>query len=394
MGDRVKDKIPVKKEDGSFSLIEEANGFVDTKSPEPQPIKSEPTPSLPKVTAVPPVSKPQPAPLTTRTAKPIYGPPIKPEQIRANKSTSDFYYSLDDEEEVNAEKDKLKEFGDVQSETDGERAAKAIIQTLNLSFPEEIIKKRLVAIVNSRLKDIRDFIQTKEMLMRSVKVGGMGYDQNLATKVMELIEKEATIIHGHPLPKIHKPKTVPPPPPKPIQPRVAPAPPASPPVDQSKPQIAQAPRPIVRKQEVKSQPQARQHIVTAIPSIRRPALDSGRPRMDDIKKPTKVMGPIDEIKELSLNDFRRLGENAAARLAKMEEKLDLLQEDSFVKRAEGIAAWRQSAVYKLYLEIGQQSISQNKPVQEVINNRSAQRLSVIDFQEFEAIADFNKSLRF
>ena len=393
MEDQKKDKIPVKKEDGSFSLIEEANGFVGTKRPEPQPVKPQPIPSPPAVAPIPPVSKSQPAPLTTRTAKPIYGPPIKAEHTRATKNKSDFFYSLDDEEEVRAEKDKLKEFGNVRTETDGERVTKEIIKTLNLSFPEEIIRNRLIAIVNSRLKDIRDFIQTKEMLMRSQKVGGMGYDQDLASKIMDLIEKEATTMHGHPLPKVHKPKTVPPsPPPKPIQSKVIPPQPVAPPVDQSKPRIAEAPRPIVKKQEIKTQPQARQHI--AIPSVKRPAFDSERPRMDDIKKPTKVMGPIDEIRELTINDFRRLGENAAARLTKMEEKLDLLQEDSYAKRAEGIAAWRQSPVYKLYLEIGQQSINQNKPVQEIINSRSAQGLSTLDFQEFEVIADFNRILRF
>jgi hypothetical protein len=358
------DKIPIKKTNGTFSIIE-------GESPQVIPLSRPIEPSV----------------------RPALRPPIKPDQIPSAGAKPDFYYSLAEQQEVKAEEEKLKQFGSAGLETDGERVTKELIRANNLTFSDEIYRRRLVALVNARLKDIRDFIETKEMLTRPNKVGGMGYDEVLADKMMGIIEEEATKMHGHPLPKVHEPKVVPPAAPikppmpekiRPPQPR-----PLSP--EPVKPTVAPAPQPIVRRapEPIRVHPTA-----PSIPSVIRPAFDTTRPKMEDIRRPPRVLSPVDEIRELSLNDFKRLGESAMARLNKLAEKIDLLQEESYAKKAEGIAAWRQSPVYRLYLEIGQQSMAQNKPVEEIIGQRSQLSQPNISFEEFQLIADFNKSLRF
>ncbi len=372
---KIKAKIPIKKADGSFEIVEGEEYLAPDEI----------------------ANKPESTPLSPISRTP-YKPTLKPDQRPAEGITTDFIFDKDDEQDVRAEKEKLKQFGTVGGEADGERVAKEIIAAHNLSFTEEIFRKRLVAIVNSRLKDVRDSIQTKDMLMRETKVGGMGYDSFLSDKISAKIEAEAIKLHGRPLPKEHEEKAVPPPPakPKPPVPQEVKKPePIAPVIAKAQPKIAQAPKPI-QPSAVKPAPSK---LITkkahpSIPQVRRPTFDAGKPRVEDIKSPTKVMSPVDEIREMSLVDFQRLGQDPIARIDKLTEKIDLLQEESYAKKVQGIVAWKQSAVYRLYLEIGQQSMNQAKSVTEIINIRKQQGLPVISFNEFQMIADFNKSLRF
>jgi len=403
---KIKAKIPVKRKDGSFSFIESTDTAAPTPQPPKKPAPAKPQPIPPK----PPVSQPPqpkadkpPAKLDKDQApledKPIYKPKVKEDQKSSWGQKADFFYSKDDEDEVKAHKDKLSQFGSDQFVTDGQRVTEIIIQEFNLTFSDDIFRKRLIAIVNARLKDIRDFIETKEMLTRSEKVGGMGYEQDLAEKVLKKIEEEATALHGHPLPKVHdrpkpqKEEPIKPPVPEKIKPPGTKQPAAEP----AKPKFSQAPQPIVKKvpkpipakQKPQQAPQA-----PSMPQVRRPDQSTGRPRMDDIKKPAKVQGPVEEIGEMNLHDFRRLGENAKSRIDKLAEKISLLEEDSYAKKAEGIKAWKNSPLYKMYLEIGQESMAQNKPIQSLIQEKTQQNQPVISNEEFELITDFNKSLRF
>jgi len=49
------------------------------------------------------------------------------------------------------------------------------------------------------------------------------------------------------------------------------------------------------------------------------------------------------------------GEPPQEAISKIKEKIDLLGEDSLVKKAGGIKAWKESEVNKLYLELGEES---------------------------------------
>jgi len=108
----------------------------------------------------------------------------------------------------------------------------------------------------------------------------------------------------------------------------------------------------------------------------------------------KVMGPIDELKYMDLISFRRLDKEPVEIITKIKEKISLLEEEDYTKRLQGIKAWRAGSVNKLYLEMGQDSISESKPIDVIIEERKAAGKEYLNSKEFEAVTDLNKSLRF
>ena len=116
--------------------------------------------------------------------------------------------------------------------------------------------------------------------------------------------------------------------------------------------------------------------------------------MEDVKYIPKLMGPIDELKEMDLVNFRRLSSDPLAAAAKIKEKINFLEEEGYSQRLNGIKAWRQNPINKLYLTIGQESISSQKPVKAVIDERKSADREYLTDREFTAIMDINKELRF
>lgn len=124
------------------------------------------------------------------------------------------------------------------------------------------------------------------------------------------------------------------------------------------------------------------------------AVSSNKKRMEDIKLAPKIMSPIDELAYMDLVNFRRLDQSPARRIAKIEEKIDLLEKEGIDKKIEGIRAWRNNPVNKTYLSMGQESITEGKNISDIIKERKEQGLNCLTNEEFEAVMDLNDSLRF
>ena len=107
-----------------------------------------------------------------------------------------------------------------------------------------------------------------------------------------------------------------------------------------------------------------------------------------------LTGPIQELQMMDLVAFRRLGKTAQERANKVFDKLSLLEQDSFTKKAQGIQAWRSSNIYRLYLQLGNDSMSQGKQIGDLLNEYSSQGKDTLDIDEFSAISDLNKKIRF
>ncbi len=121
---------------------------------------------------------------------------------------------------------------------------------------------------------------------------------------------------------------------------------------------------------------------------------SGKKIMKDVSVVPRVMSPIDELKFMDLITFRRLSQNINEITEKINNKIKLLEEDQYSKRIEGIRAWRNSPVNRLYLAIGEESISKNKSINAIIEDRKSQNKDYLTNEEFEAVMDLNKNLRF
>jgi hypothetical protein len=133
---------------------------------------------------------------------------------------------------------------------------------------------------------------------------------------------------------------------------------------------------------------------TGAPKVRQAASPGGKKRMDDVKYKPKLTGPIEELKGLTLVDFRRLGNDPQAASRKVADKIEYLAGESYAKKTAGIKAWRQSPVNRLYLEMGQQSVGEHKKIDSIIEKRQEEGLDTLSKSEFMAIMELNKNLRY
>ncbi len=109
---------------------------------------------------------------------------------------------------------------------------------------------------------------------------------------------------------------------------------------------------------------------------------------------SRVQGPVEELANFNLENFRKLAENAKQSTDKILEKIELLTNQSYEKRAEGIEAWYRSPVYKMYLSLGSQSMEEGKPIEEVIKEKQENAEKTLSMAEFDAIAELNNKLNY
>ncbi len=108
----------------------------------------------------------------------------------------------------------------------------------------------------------------------------------------------------------------------------------------------------------------------------------------------KLVGPLDEIEQISLDDFRQWSKNPYQAAEHIKEKINNLYEESFSRGLEARERWRRSPLYKLYLDIVQEALIRQTSVQEVLKKQKEEKKETLTAQEFNALADLNKELRF
>ena len=107
-----------------------------------------------------------------------------------------------------------------------------------------------------------------------------------------------------------------------------------------------------------------------------------------------LTGPVEELEVMSLNTFRRYGNTGLERAQKILQKINILEKDSVTKKTLGITAWRKSPVYQLYLELGSTSLLKGQEITQMIADKKTAGQEVLTVEEFQAISDLNKLLRF
>lgn len=112
------------------------------------------------------------------------------------------------------------------------------------------------------------------------------------------------------------------------------------------------------------------------------------------KEKAVLTGPVQELENMLLSTFRRYGNTAPERAQKLLQKINTLEKESVTKKTMGIAAWRKSPVYKLYLDLGASSLIKGQEVSQMIAEQKAAGQEVLTIEEFNAIGDLNKLLRF
>lgn len=349
---------------------------------------------------------------------------------------SNLVFAPEDEKEIKDLAQKVDGYFN-KSDLDNHIEAKLdnIIKEIKINFGSELLAGRFRYILKTYLRGIRDKIAVREALMKSIELGGLGFDLESTDNILAVVEKNGQKSGGEvaikPLAKISLPEDktsgdeamphlyksagvhdipydfmslkkngvktteldltheLPPPVPQTVS-RKAEEPVKTPPkikepIFSSKPKISQA----VYPKEADKAP----FPPKIAPQSRLSAQSSGKIKMEDIKFEPKIMSPIDELRYMNLVNFRRLNKDPSLAANKIKEKIDLLDEE-YSKMIEGIKAWRISPLNKLYLEVGSESISSKKPINVIIEERKAAGKEYLTAKEVEAIIELNRELRF
>lgn len=118
-----------------------------------------------------------------------------------------------------------------------------------------------------------------------------------------------------------------------------------------------------------------------------------RPKLEDVKAAPKLTGPVEELRAITIVDFRRLSKDPKEACMKIKDKIDLLGDQSYTRRNEGIAAWTASEVTRSYLELMRESLN-GTPLSEAISSRENAKKPVLTAEEFRAVADLSRQLRY
>ncbi len=192
----------------------------------------------------------------------------------------------------------------------------------------------------------------------------------------------------------------PPPAPKPAvppAPPAKPAPPSAPRPEPPQPPTATAAPPMNLPTSGPSAPHVSGPGYVSVPQ-RPPAppvqpVATQKPIVADIIAAPRLTGPVEELRSMTLADFIRLSKEPTEATLKIKDKIDLLEDQGFEVKQQGIKAWHESEVNRLYLELLRASL-EGKPVLDVIAAREAAKQPNLSKPQFDAIMTLNRTLRF
>jgi len=339
--------------------------------------------SLTDFNKIPPVNKAiEPddnLPIATGVGRPMLSPLLPV----TKKGTAAFYFHVADEEEV---AQNFKTFETVPQNFKKYSLNKIwfkIKENYPLTLDEETIKKLKKTIWNY-FRDRKTFLETASTLTRSIAEGGFALDASVAASLGEFLKEvkdKIKLSGGLVVEETEDPNALASEPPTVAAIKAFKKVPVTEPVIKEQPKI------------VITEPVAMPPKSDVQPMFRRP-LKKVNSAFSDIRYEPKLVGPAEELGMLSLENFRRLGKDTNERLRKIMNKFDLLSKESLTKRAAGIKAWRQSPLYKMYMAIGRASLESELTAEQVIAEYLADGTPVINFEEFNALSDLNKELRF
>lgn len=306
---------------------------------------------------------------------------LQPPPPMIKKTTASFYFHPADEEEA-AKHQAAAVSGMPKKVYSLDKILAKVVENYQLKLSEELTK-RLRSIIFSFLRDRRTLVDTHEVLARPETNGGLNLTEFVVANLLEFLKeiKEKIQLPGGVVIDEQKEAGkkaftyVPPNLPEnlakrsPIAKMVA--------SEEVKPVVKDIVRPIAK----------------AMPVLQRP-LKKGSQRLADVKRDYKLVGPVEELGMLNLETFRRLGEITASRAQKVLSKINFLAEESITKKTAGIRAWRSCPLYRMYVAIGQASMEHNLGVEQVVSEYQAKGREIISLEEFEAISDLNRQLRF
>ena len=334
-----------------------------------------------------PSSQPKPKPLPPRTV-------VKFDPVMVH---------AEDEKEIEAHKEKVpstKPLHDMEAVAQRTMQAIKAAGTLN-----EEGKKKLHAIVKTRLNGLRDAYKTRAALEAAE---GLSWSGGELTQALEAIEKMYAELEAAGVEKAQREKR------EYVANRVArfasngaetngmsvKAPSASAPAAAADYVLTESPPPAFKKGRAGDQadsapqlPSSNMPFVSARQTSTLPPSLKRKGKVRDVTAPRKLSGPVEELAGMTIADFRRLGSTGEEAAGEIQEHFQLLEEQSYAARLKGISAWRRSPLYETYVSVVSEALQGGLGLEAVLRSHESSGEEMFKLEEMKALVKLNGMLR-
>ncbi len=315
------------------------------------------------------------------------------------------------EEELNNIKQNKAEILQKKGPLDIPGIVKEICENSTFKFEDAQLQERCAKLIESRVRDVRTPEQTRAQLEKTVENGGLGVTGRRLSDMLAMIEGRVAAYQGNLNQEEQR---------KRIEKRAA-AP--------NQEALAKKEEALLTKRYVELTGKVPdEHIAPAAPSVSRTSvaisahheqlaregkIDSAKvkaavvgsqqvaaprpkmtPSMQEVTFEKRLSGPIDELRSLSLTDFRRISKDSTQASTKVMDKVDLMEEQGYEKKVEAIQAWRSSPLNQLYVGITREAVLTGVPVVEVLGKKRTAGEETLTDEELKAVMKLNADLRF
>jgi hypothetical protein len=284
--------------------------------------------------------------------------PVKPQSTPAKPSAKGSILDIEHEAEIANIVNELKESGDNAPRALNHPKIDEVQRKLSLSFPSNEIQKRFRVLVGSRLSGVRTIDDFKLALERPIAKGGLALDKHTADRVIEVIE-------GH---------------------KVTTGEAAQKKAEDGKKEYVEK-RTEKYKQTTVKQPAENPTTVKNL------SVQSGKGPVTDVRKPKRLIGPIDEIRHMNVDDFRRMPGSIADAIENIKDDIFQIGQHDPGRHIKAIEAWRGSPLVKYYQSILSQTLQTGAPVKKTLSDREANPKK-LTIEEFDGIRSLNSNLRY
>jgi hypothetical protein len=272
--------------------------------------------------------------------------------------------------------------------------AREVVDELKIMLPSLEMEKRFLSVLSSYFRGVRDTMETQEALRQTEQEGGVDLAPEYIQSVMEAADNTLAQAKNKRLPKQEVPSANGPSPVAPTLSMVQERMKAQHVADEE----MGVEQPTEQVQDIFSNVnpifQGKNTPVAASrPQSAKPAQPAAK-AVPQAKRTQRMMSPLDELRGMDLTEFRRLAGTPKEAAKKVLNIINLLAEESLSKKADGVAAWKASDLHKQYVDIGNRSLESGQSVDAVISSLQSSGAQTLTQDEFDAIADMNKTTRF
>lgn len=287
------------------------------------------------------------------------------------KKGAEFYFDIDDKDEIAKHKQKVEKLEPQIKQYSLRKIVERILESNQIELIPQL-ETKFYNIVFSFLRHTREKLDVEEILTKRIIDLGLGLEKGKAKDILKSlteIRDKIDEIRGTILNDLNAEDFV----------------------AKTEPQNKEHISNLDPRQQIQIKP-----INTNIPFVKRTTTNTSSTKqvMNDVKQKPKTISPVEELGEMNINIFRRISNNPVESTQRIMNVINSFGKESILKKAAAIKNWRKSEIYRIYLMLGRESIEKGLSVSKIIEQKAIAGEKTITLEEFQAISDLNKKIKF